>query len=393
MAKAEPASVKEILGDISKKYELNIGSMSDVVTEVTALTTGNLAIDYLTSVGGLPVGRIVELYGQPSSGKTTTALQAAAALQQKIIAEGRDEYILYLDFEHAIDGDYASGLGLDVYHPTFVIAQPHWLEDGAEIAERLIKTGKFRLSIWDSVAEMTPRDLEFGVRTNAMERARLMNSLLQRFNSLLHEQNCCAVYLNHLVEAVQMGGARPGLPPPETTPGGKALKFYSSIRIAYKQIKQIKGLAHDGLTGDVTEVVTAQQVKVKVTKNKVGPPFREAEVRITFGRGFDNVWSALQVLSAHKQIRRGSAGWYRFDEHLGHPSMPVVSGLPSIQGEANVLTFAEEHPDWGQLVVAEAVQAVEKYGAEAAETFGTLDDEEPVADDVFAAPPEGAREP
>jgi recombination protein RecA len=331
----------------------------------------------------LPVGRIVELYGQPSSGKTTTALQAAAALQQKVIAEGRDEYILYLDFEHAIDGDYAAGLGLDVYHPTFVIAQPHWLEDGAEIAERLIKTGKFRLSIWDSVAEMTPRDLEFGVRTNAMERARLMNSLLQRFNSLLHEQNCCAVYLNHLVEAVQMGGARPGLPPPETTPGGKALKFYASIRIAYKQIKQIKGLARDALSGDMTEVVTAQQVKVKVTKNKVGPPFREAEVRVTFGRGFDNIWSALQVLSAHKQIRRGSAGWHRFDERLGHPSMPVVSGLPSIQGEANVLTFAEEHPDWGQLIVAEAVQAIEKYGAGDA---GTFDGENVVADDVFASP-------
>lgn len=378
---AEPSSVAEILKDVAKKYNLSIGSMSDVVTTVVGLTTGNLAIDYLTGVGGLPLGRIVELYGNPSSGKSTTALQAAAAIQHDIIEQARDEYILYLDFEHAMDGDYAAALGLDVEHPTFIIAQPNWLEDGAEIAERLIKTGKVRLSIWDSVAEMTPKDLEFGVRTNAMERARLMNSLLQRFNSLLHENNCTAVFLNHLIEAVQMGGARPGLPPPETTPGGKALKFYASLRMAYKQTKQIKGEAEDALSGSITDQAVAQLVKVKVTKNKVGVPLRETEVRIVFGAGFDNFWSALQVLLAHKTIAATSTGMYYFTGTApAHSEMPTSSdGRPYLRGESSVMEFADTHPAWRAEIIAQAVNVIEEYGIKGPEVLGPA-----VNEDIFA---------
>lgn len=381
MAKAEPASVTEILKDIGKKYSLPIGTMSDVVTQVEGLTTGNLAIDYLTGVGGLPLGRIVELYGQPSSGKTTTALQAAAALQHKIIGEGRDEHILYLDFEHAMDGDYAAALGLDVEHPTFLIVQPHWLEDGADIAERLIKTGKVRLSIWDSVAEMTPKDLEFGVRTNAMERARLMNSLLQRFNSLLHEHNCCAVFLNHLVEAIGMN--RPGLPPLQTTPGGKALKFYASLRLEYKQTKAIKGEAEDALSGSTTDQAVAQLVKVKATKNKIGVPLRETEVRIHFGAGFDNFWSALQVLVAHKVVQATTTGMYYFANPGAptHPAMPRSSdGRAYLRGENAVMEFADEHPEWRTLAITEAVNVVNEYGAKGPNIIGPADGGE----DIFA---------
>lgn len=345
-----------VLGQLAKDYGQPIGTLSQVVDEVRGITTGNLAIDHLTGVGGLPMGRITELYGQPSAGKTTTALQAAAALQRKIITENRvDDHILYIDFEHALDGEYAANLGLDTDHPSFITVQPNWLEDGVDMAERIIRTGRVRVSIWDSVARMIPKDLEFGVRTHAMERARLMNSALQRLTSLLHENDCAGVFLNHLTEAVQMGG-RPGMPPTETSPGGKALKFYASLRLAYKQIGVKKGLAYDSLTGATVEQIVATQVVVKCTKNKVGIPLRQAEVRVRLGAGFDNIWTALQILLAHRTVRKDGA-WYRFDGDLTHPEMTLPVGKtarPSLHGEAGVLDFADKHPEWATTLVGTA---------------------------------------
>jgi recombination protein RecA len=383
MPKDSPPSLSDVLKDVSKKFSVPIGSMSEVADEVVGLTTNNLAIDYITCCGGLPVGRIAELYGLPASGKTTLALMTAAALQETIKAEKSSDHILYLDFEHAMDGEYAANLGLDVEHPSFILAQPHWLEDGAEIGEKLIKTGKIRLSIWDSVAEMTPRELEFGVRTNAMERARLMNSLLQRLNSLLHEQNCAGVFLNHMVEAIQMGG-RPGMPPQETSPGGKALKFYASLRLAFKQIKNVKGKAPDALTGQVIEQVVATHVKVKVTKNKVGKAWREAEVRVRLGRGFDDFWSAIQVLAAHGRVNcTQGTGVYYFDQ-VPSPNdgeLPVNgNGRKCLRGEPALLAFADAHPAWRHDIIAHARDVIDKFGAD--ETFTTA---QPDEDDLLNA--------
>lgn len=372
----DATSVGDVIRDLAKRHELRIGAVTGVIDEVVAHSTGNLAVDYLTGVGGLPQGRIIELYGQPSAGKTTTALQAAAELQRAIIAAGRDEYIVYLDFEKALDVNYCAALGLDTSHPTFILAQPHWLEDGADIADKLIRTGKVRLSIFDSVAEMVPKELEFGIRTAAMERARLMNSLLQQLNPLLHANGATAVFLNHLVEAVSMGGARPGLPPAETSPGGKGLKFYASLRLSYKVIRQIKGKAPDALAGAVTDQVIATHVRVKCTKNKVGVPLREAEVRVRLGQGFDNTWTALQVLLAHGIVRKDGA-WYRFDADLYHPDMGETNtrtGRASLQGEAAVLDFADTHPDWAAGLVTAAGQAIDAHG-EAGLVVGSDEDE------------------
>lgn len=373
--------VADVLRDLSKRFDLPIGSMSDVVTDVVGLPTGNLVVDYLTGVGGLPLGRVTELYGQPSAGKTTCALQAAAQLQRDIIAAGRDEFIAYLDFEKAMDGEYAAALGLDIEHPSFILAQPHWLEDGAEIAGKLLGTGKVRLIIFDSVAEMAPRDLDFGIRTAAMERARLMNSLLQRVNALGHQHGCAAVFLNHLTEVIGMN-ARPGLPPQETSPGGKGLKFYSSLRMAFKIVKQVKGKAPDALTGEVAEQVIATHVRVKATKNKVGIALREAEIRVRLGAGFDNMWSALQVLTAHGAVRRDGS-WYRFDDELRHAAMGVSgpkSGRPSIQGEAAVLAFADAHPDWAAQITARAASAIASYVSETFTPAPDADEEDLFAD-------------
>lgn len=379
-------SVADIISRVAAKHGTKIGSASDVADLVTGLSTGNMAVDYVTGIGGLPVGRICELYGPPSSGKTTTALQTAALLQKQIIAAGRDEFILMMDFEQALDIDYAEALGLDVNHPTFLLAQPTWLEQGADIAFELIATGKVRMSIWDSIAAMTPKaqlEDEFGSRTAAMNRARLVNALLQRLKGVLRETGSCAVFLNHLVESVEMSG-RPGLPPKKDTPGGKGIKFYASLRLEYQQIMNIKGKFADGLTGGMTEGAVATKVKVTATKNKVGKPFRTAEVRSRFGVGFDNTWTALQVLIAHNKVKKDTAGWYRFRADrvptLVHPEMTASpQGVPSIQGEHAVLDFADTHPAWrhefeqlAAMIVTESGDA--GLGAETPETLPSLVD-------------------
>jgi len=376
MARKDTISVTEVLADIAKKHNLAIGSMSEIVEEITWLSTGNLAIDYATG-RGMPVGRSVELYGPPSSGKTTTGLQAAACYQQELIAAGDDGHILYLDYEHALDPEYCAALGLDVEHPSFLLAQPHSMEQGAEAALKLIETGKVGLSIWDSVAAMAPIariEGEFDQRTAAMNKARLMSGLMLQLTPLLHKHRSCAVFINHLMESVEMSG-RPGMPPKSTTPGGKALKYYASVRLEYKQIKNVKGRAMDTLSGGVTDQAVATHVRVKCTKNKVASPFREAEVRIRYGRGFDNAWSALQVLLAHKKVVRESA-WYRFDKSkvpsLVHSDMTVsATGRASLQGESAVLEFADTHPEWCGVLINLAEGIVEEGGGAVLDTAVT----------------------
>lgn len=379
MVKVNPPSVSDILNDLSKKHGVQLGTMSEVVKPVTGLTTGNLAIDHITGCGGIPAGRITELYGLPSSGKTTTALQTAANLQSQIIGARSDEIIAYFDFENTLDGEYAANLGLDVEHPSFVLGQPDFLEQGGEIGLELIRTGKVRLSIWDSVASMTPlatMEGDFDQRTSAMNRARLLNGMLMRFNGLLKHHNSAAIFLNHLTEAIDMGG-RPGMPARVDTPGGKALKFYSSLRLEYRQLKQIKGKAPNALTNeDSAEQVIAQHIKVKIVKNKVAPmAFRECEVRSRFGRGFDNTWSALQVLLDHRVVMKSGA-WYSFHraaEDLKVAEIPIVAGKPQLQGENAIEQFARTRPEWRRALIDTAVALVTAHGL--AEHATEADDE------------------
>lgn len=365
--KKDTTSITDVLAEIAKKHDLRVGALCEVAQEVQWLSTGSLGINYVAG-SGVPLGRSVELYGPPSSGKTTCALQTAARLQQQIISDARDEYVLYLDYEHALDPDYCAALGLDVNHPSFLLAQPHSMEQGAEAALKIIESGKVRLSIWDSVAAMAPiarLQGEFDQRTAAMNKARLMSGLMLQLTPLLHKHNSTAVFINHLMEAVEMTG-RPGMAPKATTPGGKALKFYASVRLEFRQIGNTKAKTADVLTGEDANQTIATIVKVKCVKNKVASPFREAEVRITFGRGFDNTWSALQLLLAHKQIRKDGA-WYRFDPSLEHPAMtlPATAGKnarPSIQGESAVLRFAQEHPDWRDQLIDRAGELIRDHG-------------------------------
>lgn len=355
-------SVASLIKDIIKKSDIRIGTFSDVVRPVQAVTTGNVAVDYVSAIGGMPLGRITELYGLPSAGKSTTALQAAARLQQDIIQSGREEYILYLDYEHALDLGYSTSLGLDVEHPSFLLMQPAWLEEGAEVALKLIPTGQVRLSIWDSVAAMTPHAVEeggFDQRTSAMNRARLLAGLLRLLNAQLYDNSSCAVFLNHLMEEVAMTNARPGLPPKVTSSGGKALKYYASLRLEYRPIKMVKGKVWDALRDEYVERPLSTQVKVKAVKNKVGVPFREAEIRIRYGYGFDELWSALQVLVAYGNIKLSSGYYYMADTTLVEADMDRTStGRSYVRGEENILSYADTHAGWRERVITVARELV-----------------------------------
>lgn len=372
----QPPSFAAVLKQASKDYDLRIGPLSMMADPVEALSTGNLAIDYTLGVGGLPVGRTIEMYGAPASGKSTLAIQTAATLQREIVASGREEFILYSDYEQAVDLDYARALGLDPDHPSFLIMQPDNLEQGVNAAMRLVQTGQIRLAIWDSVAAMTPSiffDTEVGKAAVAPQ-ARLMSVFLKKLTPLLPKYRTCAIFINHEMEVVDPG-SRIQIKQ-YSTPGGRALKFYASVRMWLRQTKPISASITDPLTGVAGLRQTGAMVQVKVVKNKVGPPFQQCVVRSRVGHGFDNFLTALAVLVAHKKVPAG-AGQYRFDgmPELVIPELPQTkTGLHQIHGEASVRAFAEEHPEWRDQVIKVAADlvAAQGLGVEQEEIAGEL---------------------
>ena len=396
MAKGD---LTDLLKTADKKYNLTVGPMNSVIVEGTRfVTTGNLAIDYAMG-GGIPLGRTVELYGPPSCGKTTTGLQAAAELQ-KIIRSGGDEArgikptdrILYLDYEQAMDKAYAAALGLDVDDDSFLFTQPDTLEDGTNFTLQALKTGDIRLAIFDSVAAMTPSvkaEAEIGKSLPAVQ-AKLMKDFGVVLNSVLAHAGASVIFLNHETEVMDMGGARrPGMPVATTTAGGKATKFFASVRVQYRQIRQNKGQVLDPLTNDLVDQVVSTDVRIKVQKNKVAPPFREVVVRVRFGQGFDNFWTALQILLANKKIRH-EGGMYYFHEIETDGFAPgwmsrATTGTkrPYIRGEANVFKAGDVDPDWRQGlinlaagVVADNIEVLSRIAPVVREPVDAADPEE-----------------
>lgn len=367
MASEKKKSVADIIKEAQKKYDLKVGTISSLVEGVKSISTGNIAIDYLTGVGGIPLGRSTELYGAPSAGKTTCALQTASNLQKIIIAGGDPELgitvndkILYVDYEQAMDAKYCSALGLDLDHESMLFMQPSTIEEGANTAKDFIESGEVRLMIWDSVAAAVPDAVaqkEIGGSVPAAA-AKLYAVFTQTLNEPLKRNNCAAIFINHIAEMLEMGGGgrRPGMPARTTTPGGRALKFYSSVRIECTPAGQVKGAVVDALTKEEADVVVATNVRVKVTKNKVGPPHRTAIVRVAFGKGFDNYFTAMMILVAHKKIPYAT-GYFYFDKlpELIHEDMgESKTGRPFIRGQQEMLAFGERHPDWRELVIKSA---------------------------------------
>jgi recombination protein RecA len=283
----------------------------EVRAPIRVIPTGSIALDVALGVGGLPRGRVVEIYGPESSGKTTVALHAVAN------AQAGGGVAAFIDAEHALDPDYAKVLGVDT--DSLLVSQPDTGEQALEIADMLIRSGAIDLIVIDSVAALVPRaeiEGEMGDSHVGLQ-ARLMSQALRKITGGLSNSGTTAIFINQLREKIGvMFGS------PETTTGGKALKFYASVRLDIRRIETLK---------DGTEAV-GSRTRVKVVKNKVAPPFKQAEFDILFGHGISREGSLIDV-GVEQALIRKSGAWYTYEgDQLG-------------QGKENARKFMLENPD------------------------------------------------
>ena len=292
--------------------------------KVDVISTGALSLDIALGIGGVPRGRIVELYGPESSGKTSLALHIVAEAQRN------GGIAAFIDAEHALDPIYAKAIGVDV--DELLISQPDTGEQALEIADMLIRSGALDVLVIDSVAALVPRaeiEGEMG-DTHVGLQARLMSQALRKLAGTLNKSKTTAVFINQLREKIGvMFGS------PETTPGGRALKFYSSVRLDIRRIETIK----DGADS------VGNRVRVKVAKNKMAPPFRLAEFDIMFGHGISREGSLIDVAVDHGVVRKSGA-WFTFDDdQLG-------------QGRENAKRFLRENPEVAMQLQAKVYELV-----------------------------------
>ena len=289
-------TLTEVINSINK--DLGKGSVrtfndSDIELDIDFIPTGSINLDLALGIGGYPKGRIVEIYGQESSGKTTLTLHAIAEEQNK------GGTAAFIDAEHSFDPTYAESLGVDLEN--LIISQPDNGEQALEIADRLSRSGKVSLIIVDSVAALTPKaEIEGEMGDSKMGlHARLMSQALRKMNGSLYKNKCTIIFINQLREKIGVMFGNP-----ETTTGGNALKFYASVRLDIrKQSQPIK----DG------DYAIGSRVKVKVVKNKVAPPFKIAEFDIIYGEGISMV-SELIDIAVQKEIIKKAGSWYSYNE-------------------------------------------------------------------------------
>jgi recombination protein RecA len=306
-------ALEAALGQIDKQFGSgSVMRMGEKETmSIESIATGALPLDIALGVGGVPRGRVVEIFGPESSGKSTLAMHIVAEAQRN------GGICAYVDAEHAMDPVYASAIGVDT--DNLLISQPDTGEQALEIVDMLVRSGALDVIVIDSVAALTPRaeiEGEMGDSHVGLQ-ARLMSQALRKLTANLNKSNTVAIFINQLREKIGvMFGS------PETTPGGRALKFYSSVRLDIRRIESIK---------DGAEVVGAR-TRVKVVKNKVAPPFKQAEFDITYGRGISREGAVLD-LAVELGIAKKSGAWFTYDgEQLG-------------QGRENSKQFLADNPD------------------------------------------------
>jgi recombination protein RecA len=307
--KALDVALAQIEKQHGKGSVMRLGERTAMPIEV--IPTGSIALDVALGIGGLPRGRVVEVYGPESSGKTTVALHAVAN------AQAQGGVAAFIDAEHALDPEYARALGVDT--DSLLVSQPDTGEQALEIADMLIRSGALDIIVIDSVAALVPRaeiEGEMGDSHVGLQ-ARLMSQALRKITGALNNSGTTAIFINQLREKIGvMFGS------PETTTGGRALKFYASVRLDVRRIETLK----DG--GDAV----GNRTRVKVVKNKVAPPFKQAEFDIVYGEGISREGSLIDV-GVEQGLIKKSGAWYTYDsDQLG-------------QGKENVRNFLRDNPD------------------------------------------------
>lgn len=317
--KALDAAILQIEKAYGKGSVMKLGDSGNRMN-IETIPSGSLSLDVALGLGGFPKGRIIEIYGPESSGKTTVALHAVAEVQKRGGIAG------FIDAEHALDPVYAKNIGVDI--DNLYISQPDNGEQALEITETMVRSGAIDIVIVDSVAALVPKaeiDGDMGDSHVGLQ-ARLMSQALRKLTAAISKSNCIVIFINQLREKVGIMFGNP-----ETTTGGRALKFYSSVRL---EVRRIEALKQNG------EVI-GNRTRVKVVKNKVAPPFREAEFDIIFGKGISTVGDLLD-LAAKQNIVIKSGAWYAYNNaKIG-------------QGRENAKIYLQENPD----ILAEIEQKV-----------------------------------
>jgi recombination protein RecA len=306
-------AIEMAVGQIEKQFGkgsiMRLGQ-KDAVAQIPAISTGAVSLDYALGIGGVPRGRVIEIFGPESSGKTTLALQIIAEAQKS------GGMAVFVDAEHALDAQYAKKLGVDL--DNLLVSQPDNGEQALEIVETLVRSASVDVVVVDSVAALVPRaeiEGEMGEAQMGLQ-ARLMSQALRKLTGIVSKSKTSLIFINQLREKIGVMFGNP-----ETTTGGRALKFYASVRIDIRRIGAIK----DG------DVVVGGRTRVKIVKNKVAPPFREAEFDVMYGEGISREGDLLD-LAVDKKIVEKSGTWFAFGgERLG-------------QGRENVKQFLKENP-------------------------------------------------
>ncbi|MEK4851658.1 recombinase RecA [Paenibacillus sp. FSL H7-0756] len=307
-------ALRQIEKQFGKGSVMKLGESTHMKVEV--VPSGSLALDIALGIGGLPKGRIIEVYGPESSGKTTVALHAIAEVQKQ------GGQAAFIDAEHALDPKYAKALGVNI--DELLLSQPDTGEQALEIAEALVRSGAVDIIVVDSVAALVPKaEIEGDMGDSHVGlQARLMSQALRKLSGAINKSNTIAIFINQLREKIGVMFGNP-----ETTPGGRALKFYSSVRLDVRRVESIK-MGND---------VVGNRTKIKVVKNKVAPPFKQADVDIMYGEGISREGSLVDI-GTEMDIVNKSGAWYSYEgERLG-------------QGRENSKQFLKEHQDIALLI-------------------------------------------
>jgi recombination protein RecA len=355
--KERARALSTALGSIEKQFGkgsiVRLGS-KEAIIPVSVISTGSISVDYAMGIGGFPRGRISEVFGPESSGKTTIALQAVAEAQR---AGG---VAAFVDVEHALDPIYAKALGVDT--DNLLVSQPDYAEQALEITSSLVQSGAVDVLVVDSVAALVPKaelDGEMGDSFMGVQ-ARLMSQAMRKLTGAVSKSKTCLIFINQIREKIGvMFGS------PETTTGGRALKFYSSMRLDIRRIAAIK----DG------EAVVGNRTKIKVVKNKLAPPFRESEFDILYGQGISREGDLIDLAVQHNIVEK-SGSWFSYgSDRIG-------------QGRENVRQFLKDNPDIFAKIDKQVRQALGMTSAAAAPT-----DAIPDSLDTPPAPPKSAGPP